>query len=138
MKNFLNLTNFFIVLFLIFSGCKVLKNGNSVPFIVEDAHYYSWFASGQESGTNIQIVLNDVSPGVKFDSLIFRNIRIPVYSTGVNGEIILNGTIPGGTSKLRIKTRRVEKSNRIIYHYNDRRCFYLLRKIRKEDIKYFM
>jgi hypothetical protein len=115
----------------------VLKNKSSAPFILSDAFYYSWFAGENEYGTNVQIKLKDVEPGITFDSLIFRNLKVPVDVFHNKEEIMLKSVLPGDLSRLRIKKERVEKSNRLLFLQKGERQVYLLDNIRREKMKYY-
>jgi hypothetical protein len=130
------IANYLIVFLLFFSGCKILKSRNYLPFEVSDASYYSWFAKGNESGTNIQIKLRNVDPEVKFDSLIFRNVRVPVFTSMEGSEILLETIIPGDNSQLGIE--KADISNQLIYTYRGRKRVYILNNIRREKMRYYL
>ena len=138
MHKFISITNYFIILFLLFSACKVLENRDYIPFALSDASYYSWFAEGNESGTNIQIKLINVDPEVEFDSIIFRNVMVPVYTSEEGNELILNSVVPGGSSKISIQKDRIEKSDRLIFKFRGRKREFLLNKIRREKMRYYL
>lgn len=137
MNRIIYIINSIIVIFFLFPGCGVLKNKNNAPFHISDASYYSWVAGEDEHGTNIMLKLKNVKPGVEFDSLTFRNIRVPVSASEENNEIILRGVIYGGPSGLKRDMKRIEESNRLIYTYNSDRHIYILKNIRREEMKYY-
>jgi hypothetical protein len=129
--------NSIILFFIIFYGCGILKNRNNVPFLISDASYYSWFAGEVEHGTNIELKLKSVKPDVVFDSLTFRNIRVPVTASEENDEILLQGVIYEGISRLGPDMKRIEESNRLIYTYHGKRYVYILKNIKREKMKYY-
>jgi len=137
MNRIIYITNPIIVIFFIFPGCGVLKNKNNIPFLISDASYYTWIAGEDEHGTNIMLRLKNIKPDVEFDSLIFRNIKVPVLVSEENDKLLLRGVIYGGTSGLKPYMKRVEESNRLIYRYRGERYIYILKNIRREEMKYY-
>lgn len=138
MRKIILITSYLTAFLLFFSGCKILTSRNYVLFEVSDALYYSWFAEGNESGTNIQIKLRNVDPEVKFDSLIFRNVRVPVFTSREGNGILLESIIPGGNSQLEIDKEKVDESNQLIYTYRGKKRVYILEKIRREKMRYYL
>lgn len=138
MRKIILITSYLTAFLLFFSGCKILTSRNYVLFEVSDALYYSWFAEGNESGTNIQIKLRNVDPAVKFDSLIFRNVRVPVFTSREGNEILLESIIPGSNSQLEIDKEEVDESNQLIYIYRGKKRVYILETIRREKMRYYL
>jgi hypothetical protein len=136
-KKFL-ITGYLTVFLLFFSGCKILTKRDYVPFNVSDASYYSWFAKGNESGTNIQIRLRDVNPEVKFDSIIFRNVRVAVYASDEGDEVIMESIIPGSSSRFEGSQEGEDKSNCLMYKYRGKRRIYILGKFRRKKMRYYL
>lgn len=132
------ITSCLIVFLLFFSGCKILTKRDYVPFTVSDASYYSWFAKGNESGTNIQIRLRDVDPAVKFDSIIFRNVRVAVYASDEGDEVILESIIPASSSPNESITEEEDQSNSLMYNYRGKKRIYILGKFRREKMRYYL
>jgi hypothetical protein len=137
MRQFVFKSGLIIFLFLIFSGCTVLKKRNSTPFVFSDAFYYSWFAGENEYGTNVQVTLKNVEHEVTFDSLIFRNLKVPVNASKNTEGTVLESALPGEGGRLKIEAERVEKSNRIIFSHKGTRQVYLLGDIRREEMRYY-
>jgi hypothetical protein len=137
MNRIIYITNPIIILIFIFSGCGVLKNSDKVPFLISDASYYSWYAGEDEHGTNIMLKLKNVKPDVEFDSITFRNIRVPVSVSEEDDEKLLRGVIYTGSSMLKPDMKHVKESNRLIYTYHGNRYIYILKNIRREEMKYY-
>jgi hypothetical protein len=129
---------YFALFFLLLSGCMIFKSRNYIPFEFSDASYYSWFARDSESGTNIQIRLRNVDPDVKFDSIVFRNVKVPVNSSEEGDMILLESVIPGGSGRFETEKERVGESDRLIYNYRGRRQVYIISNIRREKMRYYL
>ena len=132
--------NFFktsFILFLIFtvSGCSVFKNQAAAPFVLSDARYYSWFAGEDEFGTTVELVVKNVAPDVTFDSLIFRNQKVPVRQSIKEGGVLLEAVIPRRSSHLDIRAERTKKTDRLIFRRNGRRDVFFLKEIRREQME---
>ncbi len=134
--------NFFktpVILFLIFtvSGCSIFKNRTAPPFVLSDARYYSWFAGENEFGTTVDIVVKNAAPDVTFDSIIFRNQKVPLRQSMKEEGILLEAVIPRRSSHLEIRAERTEKTARLIFRKSGRRDVFLLKEIRRESMKVY-
>ena len=121
---------------LLFISCNTVKISHSYPFTVTEATYYSWFASETERGTRIKINLKDVRDGVKFDSLVFRTMKIPVITETKDDIVLVTAVLPGNESVLENRAVTDSGLNRLIYTWKGERSFYEIRKFTREDSKY--
>jgi len=118
------------------NNCKTIKNKSETLFIIQDAYYQSWVARKQENGTDIIVRLVNVQKEVKFDSLIFRGIQLPVWTTENNGIATLKSILTSGIEKIHTKKKLVHKPDQLLYYYQGTREIYLLSNIRRLETLY--
>jgi hypothetical protein len=127
-------------LIMIFCGllnnCKTIKNKSETLFNVKDAYYQSWVARKQENGTDIMIILVNVQKEIKFDSIIFRGIQLPVWTSENNGVITLKSMLTSGLEKIPTKKKLVHKPDQLLYYHQGARQIFLLNNIRRLDTVY--
>jgi hypothetical protein len=105
-------------------------------FNIQDAYYQSWVAHNNEKGTDIMIQLINVQNEIRFDSLVFRGIQIPVYSWEKDGIVTLKGILSTDADKLHIPKKIVKKPDQLIYHFQGKKYFLLLENIHRLNTKY--
>ena len=125
-----------MVLSMCLNNCKTIKNKSETLFNVQDAYYQSWVARKEENGTDIIILLVKVQKEIKFDSLIFRGIQLPVVSSENNGVVTLKSMLTSGSEKIHTKKKIVNKPEQLLYYYKGTKRIFPLNNIRRLNIKY--
>src|ERR1035437_2558672 len=110
------------------NNCKTIKNKSETLFNVQDAYYQSWVARKEENGTDIIILLINVQKEIKFDSIIFRGIQLPVFTNDSNGVVTLNSMLTSGLEKIPMKKKYVNKPDQLLYYYQGTKRIFLDRK----------
>jgi hypothetical protein len=105
-------------------------------FEIKDAHYQSWVAKTNENGTNIFIDLVKTKEGVTFDSIIFRGLELPVFIEDKEGTLHLKSIINLDISKIKPDYKVANAPDRLIYTFKGKKHSYLLKNIRRENMKY--
>jgi hypothetical protein len=118
------------------NNCKTIKNKSETLFNVQDAYYQSWVARKEENGTDIIILLINVQKEIKFDSIIFRGIQLPVFTNDSNGVVTLNSMLTSGLEKIPMKKKYVNKPDQLLYYYQGTKRIFLLNNIRRLNMKY--
>jgi len=118
------------------NNCKTIKNKSETLFNVQDAYYQSWVARKQENGTDIFILLVKIQKEIQFDSLIFRGIQLPVFTSEMNGVVTLQSMFTSGLEKIPMKKKIVNKPDQLLYYYQGTRRTFLLNSIRRLNMKY--
>jgi len=93
--------------------------------------------NNNDKGTNLFLELADIKPGVVFDSVIFRGVKLPVFIEEKDGVTKLKGIL---YRDLDIFLKEQEVSNlpdQLIYHYHDKRYTFRLENIRRINMKYY-
>jgi hypothetical protein len=113
-----------------------VKISHSYPFTVTEATYYSWFASETERGTQIKINLKNVRDDVKFDSLVFRTMKMPVTTETKDDTVVVKAVLPGIESVLENRAVADSGLNRLIYTWKGERSSYEIKEFTRKDSKY--
>lgn len=134
-----NLNVIIIVTFVILNlSCISQKKVTDVPFEVSDAVYTSWVVNENEKGTTVEVQLKHTVPEVKFDSIIFRKVMLPVrVSDHKKGTQTITAILPTGNSRLPIQTRHVDKPDQLIFHFKGERRTELLTQITRKEMIYY-
>lgn len=125
-----------IVLFLFVLVSCQNKFTTRVPFIMEDATYQSWMESSRNKGTDIVITLTRVNGGVIFDSLVFRNAKVPVSYTQKTDTVLIKATIPAKGSISPVLPQYINIPDQLIYRLEDSRYTFYLKNIKRRDMDY--
>jgi hypothetical protein len=127
-----------ILLYLMITiNCTTVKNNSSTPFVLQDASYYSWVAGENEKGTDILAVVSKLDANVRFDSIIFRGTRTPVFVAVDEDVATIKGILPQGFSRVKIEAVPDSRPDQLIYYFNEQKHSFHLAKIRREKTKYF-
>ncbi len=137
MKNRILNTVVAVSLIGIATACNTVKNSSDFPFTLQDAFYYSWVAGEDEKGTDIFIELNKLSATIDFDSLIFRGVRLPVFTDQQGDRIVLKAILPAGISRIKIEPVPDPRPNQLIYMVDGQKHSFLLEEIRREKLKQY-
>lgn len=137
MKRKYQILSILLISFIFFSMCTLRKSSAGNLFDIKDAFYQSWVISEKEKGTNINLEIINVKKGVVFDSIIFRGLRLPVFVEEKEGIVHLKSIINIEMSRIKLESKVTGKPDQLIYHYQDTQHSYILKKIRREKMKYF-
>jgi hypothetical protein len=119
-------------------ACVSQKKVNNVPFEISGASYFSWVVDENEKGTTVEITLNDVGPEVRFDSLIFRKVIVPVRVSEDNDKSqTITAIFPSGKSRIPVETRHVDRPDQLIFHHNGERGTKRLKQVLRKDMVYY-
>ena len=134
-----NLNVLLFVTFVLWNlSCISQKRTTNVPFEVSNASYFSWAVHEQEKGTTVEVELKNIAPGVEFDSIIFRNVMLPVrLSENKKGKHTLSAILPAGNSRLPVQTRYVARPDQLIFHFEGERRTEPLTQITRKDMIYY-
>lgn len=114
-----------------------MKNSTGKFFLIRDAYYQSWIVNENEKGTNIVIELTGVQPGILFDSIVYRGIRLSVAVQDKDGIVYLKSKQNVGSSKLSTENGTAPGPDRILFRYNGTNQSYILKEIRRLNTKYY-
>lgn len=127
-----------LVIYIFFvSCCNLMKCSDGKLFNIKDAYYQSWVASEKEKGTNIFIKVANVKDGVVFDSLIFRGIKLPVFTEVQNEIMTLKAIVNIEISRISLESVVVNKPDQLLYRFQEAKHSYILKKIRREKMRYY-
>ncbi|HNZ69198.1 MAG: hypothetical protein WBK43_03845 [Prolixibacteraceae bacterium] len=125
------------MLFLIIvSGCCAMKQGKSDPFRIADAFYYAWFVDETERGTRIELTIDRVREEICFESLVFRNRRIPVTAYVGPGFVRLEAFLNFPGSVLQDRSEPAEGEDRLYFLRNGQESSMAIDSFRREETKY--
>lgn len=117
LKYHLNKTAIAGLIFVLFS-CQALRHNNPVPFQIKDAIYYSWFVNENERGTNVELKLTKIKGAIKFEAIIFRNLKIPLATIRRGNSALLKGVLPGPESILPDRSELSTGPDRLLFILN--------------------
>lgn len=124
-----------IVMFIV-SGCQVTKHGSSDPFRVADAVYYSWFVDETERGTRIEITIDKLYDEIHFESLVFRNRKIPVRTFVSKDFVRLEALLTASGAILEDRSEPAEGDNRLLFLRNGSESDMVISSFRRGETKY--
>ncbi|QGY46821.1 hypothetical protein GM418_25135 [Maribellus comscasis] len=114
------------------------KKAINVPFEISDASYFSWAVDEEERGTTVEIKLKNINAEVHFDSIVFRNVMLPVRITAnKKGVQSLTAILSSGKSRISVPTQHVDKPDQLIFHLEGKRDVHLLNNINRKDMVYY-
>jgi len=116
--------------------CNMMKCTGERLFEIKNAYYQSWVAKTNENGTNIFIDLVKTKEGVTFDSIIFRGLKLPVFIEDKEGTLHLKSIINSFISKIKPDFKVADAPDQLIYTFKGKKHSYLLKNIRRENMKY--
>jgi len=114
-----------------------MKQHHHDLFKVNEAYYQSWVVSENDKGTDILLTLNKVEDGVKFDSIIFRGVRLVVFVTKNKNEVSIKSILPSGIPRLKLENEVVNLPDQLIYQFNGIRKTYLLKSIKRKNTRFY-
>lgn len=126
----------FAGLALVLFSCQALRHNKPAPFKVKDAIYYSWFVNENERGTNVELILTKLNGTIQFESIIFRNIKIPLATIINENSVLLKGVLPGPESILPDRSELSTGPNRLVFIHNGDSSSVNI-EIRRVEMKYF-
>jgi hypothetical protein len=126
-----------IITVAISKNCSSMKNMDEILFAVKDAYYQSWIVSENEKGTNIVIEITNKNKGVVFDSIIFRNKKLPIFSTEKEGVLYLKSILTVEQSRILLNSEPADEPDKILYYYHGTRRSYDLKDLRRLEMKYY-
>jgi hypothetical protein len=118
-------------------NCAALKNTDEKFFTFKESFYQSWLTNDNEKGTNIYVVVVDIKPGVVFDSMVFRGVKLPLSLEEKNGQTQLKSVLHKDMSVFQNEKEITGLPDQLIFHYNNMKNFFLLTDIRRVDMKYY-
>jgi hypothetical protein len=131
------LLTFLLIRIILISGCSSLRNANDKFFTLKNAYYQSWMINNNDKGTNIYIELTDVKPGVEFDSVVFRGIKIPVFIDEKDSITKLKSILYRDLD-IFFKNQKVSNlPDQLIYHYHNSKYSFKLDTIRRINMRYY-
>ena len=80
--------------------------------------------------------LVQVHQEVRFDSIVFRGIQMPVFTSEKGGVVTLKSILVLDISKIPIVKKFVDKPDQLVYHYKGNLYVYPLKNIRRLKTKY--
>jgi hypothetical protein len=119
------------------SGCSSSKNTGEKYFTVKDMYYQSWMINNNEKGTDIIVELTGIKSGVGFDSIIFRGIKLPVFSEEKGDNTVLKSILYNELDISLMKQEISELPDQLIYHYHKSKYYLKLDSIRRLNIRYY-
>lgn len=129
---------FLITLIILNVACVSQKKTTNMPFKISNASYFSWVVDEHERGTTIEIVVNEMTENIQFDSIIFRKVMLPVRISEKNQkQKVITATLPSGNSRIPVNTSYIDKPNQLIFHFNNERGVQLIKKITRKDMVYY-
>jgi len=134
-KSFLNALILLAAIY--FTSCQSVSKGKVSPFRLNSAYYQSWVMSENERGTDIILRLDGVRKGIEFDSIVFRGIELPVFTSAEKDVIILKSILPIGQSRIRIESRVTGGPDQLIYRIKGKRKSYLLKNLERKETRYY-
>ena len=126
-----------VIFHIFYAKCNIIKDKSDFFFKVQDAYYQSWVTRKNEKGTNIIMQLVQVHQEVRFDSIVFRGIQMPVFTSEKGGVVTLKSILVLDISKIPIVKKFVDKPDQLVYHYKGNLYVYPLKNIRRLKTKYF-
>lgn len=106
-----------------------------MPFRINSAYYQSWVMSENERGTDIILRLKNVRKRIKFDSIVFRGVELPVFTSAEKGGIILKSILPTGQSRIRIGSHVTGGPDQLIYRIKGERKSYPLKNLERKETR---
>ena len=127
----------FLLIVLYLTDCKTINNVNNMPFSLKSAYYQSWVLNENERGTDIILMVKNVSQGIRFDSILFRGVKLPVFTSMEKGRIILKSVLPIGRSRLKTGSEVTGEPDQLIYRINNERKSLLLGTLERKKTRSF-
>jgi hypothetical protein len=126
----------FIIFGLAIYSCCVVAKKEKTLFEVDDAYYQSWMVNENEKGTDISIVLSNVQPGVMFDSIVFRNNRLPVISSANGKTMVLTSILNIGIERISMEKISVNQPDQLMYRNNGKKYSFEIKSFKRKETKY--
>lgn len=96
----------------------------------------SWMAGSKEKGTQVTIVLKDIASHVKFDSIIFKGIKLSVRDSISEHTTILRATYIASSTVLKQPYEVAQGPDRLLYQYQGKKASCEIKNIRREKMRY--
>jgi len=113
-------------------GCSAKSESGLMLFTFTDVTYQTWAVSETNKGTDLIIYLSDVDPDVKFTSITFRGVEVPVSVDRSGDKAILRAQLITGESVIDNYEYRVSgEEDNLKYSYGSKEYTYPVKKFRR-------
>jgi hypothetical protein len=124
-----------LVLPAFYFNCRIIKNKKEIPFRIKDAFYQTWVASKQ-TGTDIIIQIDHIQENIRFDSIIFRGIQLPVFTHEKDGIVTLKSILSFDMKTFHIEKKIVDKPDQLLYEHDGTKHSCDLKNMRRVNTKF--
>lgn len=113
-----------LTLFLLITlGCVSTKSISNDFFRIKKASYQSWQKGTNEKGTNLLVEIGSFKDSITFDSIVFRNRRVPVFVQRQGKSVLLKATVHIEGVKLMVATDYDSRNDLLVYCINNKKHY---------------
>lgn len=127
----------FISLLLFQSSCRTIAPNKMSYFKLKNTSYQSWYISAENKGTDVTIIVSNVKVGVRFKSIVFRGIEVPVSEQISGNKIVLKASFNPGIATLHSNYQINRNANQLKYQIGSQHKSMLLNNIKRKKNKFY-